>query len=61
MEEHGDSVDHLADMSFLEKVARIRTELLGAPADMSAAQVVGAAMPLMGIVVCRADVGAAAD
>ena len=37
-------------MSFLEKVARIRNELLGAPSDMPAAQVVGAAMPLMGIV-----------
>ena len=37
-------------MSFVEKVARIRTELLGADAPMSAAAVVAAAMPLMGIV-----------
>ena len=37
-------------MSFVEKVARIRTELLGAESSMSAAEVVAAAMLLMGIV-----------
>ena len=37
-------------MSFLDKVARIRAELLGAPGDMPPPQVVAAALPLMGIV-----------
>ena len=37
-------------MAFLDKVARIRAELLGAASDMPAAQVVAAALPLMGIV-----------
>ena len=37
-------------MSFLDKVARIRTELIGAASDMPAAQVFAAALPLMGIV-----------
>ena len=37
-------------MSFLDKVARIRAELLGAASDMPAAQVVAAALPLMGII-----------
>ena len=37
-------------MSFVEKVARIRNELLGAPSDMPPPKVVVAAMPLMGIV-----------
>ena len=36
-------------MSFLDNVARIRAELLGAPGDMPATQVVAAALPLMGI------------
>ena len=34
-------------MSFLDKVARIRAELLGADDDMPAAQVVATALPLM--------------
>ena len=38
------------DMSFLDKVARIRAELLGAACDMPPAQVVAVALPLMGIV-----------
>ena len=37
-------------MSFLDKVARIRAELLGAASDMPPPQVVAAALPLMGIV-----------
>ena len=37
-------------MSFMEKVARIRAELLGEGCDMPAVQVVAAALPLMGIV-----------
>ena len=37
-------------MSFLEKIARIRAELLGAPSDMPPPQVVATALPLMGIV-----------
>ena len=37
-------------MSFLDKVARIRTELIGAASDMPGAQVVAAALPLMGII-----------
>ena len=37
-------------MSFLDKVARIRAELLGAPGDMPPPQVVAAALPLMGVV-----------
>ena len=37
-------------MSFLDNVARIRSELLGAPSDMPPPQVVAAALPLMGIV-----------
>jgi hypothetical protein len=37
-------------MSFLDKVARIRAELIGAASDMPAAQVVAAALPLMSIV-----------
>mmetsp|Transcript_18521 Transcript_18521/g.50238 ORF Transcript_18521/g.50238 Transcript_18521/m.50238 type:complete len:93 (-) Transcript_18521:48-326(-) len=36
--------------SFLDKVARIRTELIGAPSDMPATQVVAAALQLMDIV-----------
>ena len=36
--------------SFLDRVARIRTELLGEESSMAAAQVVAAALPLMGIV-----------
>ena len=39
-----------AIMSFLDKVARIRAELLGAASDMPVTQVVAAALPLMGIV-----------
>ena len=38
------------DMSFLDKVARIRAELLSAACDMPPAQVVAVALPLMGIV-----------
>ena len=37
-------------MSFLDNVERIRAELLGADRDTPAAQVVAAALPLMGIV-----------
>ena len=36
--------------SFLDKVARIRRELLGMPDDVAPPQVIAAAMPLMGIV-----------
>ena len=41
-----DTLSQLPSMSFLDNVARIRTELLGAPSDMPAAQVITAALPL---------------
>ena len=47
---HSRQASAAARMSFLENVARIRAELIGAASDMSAASVVAAALPLMGIV-----------